>query len=107
MGLRPRHSKKGVTMRSIELGNGESIQYSPMERELFALIPLAPKRISSNDLVHARYGRRNIPHHARGIINSSIRNLRIKIKKNEEPFRLEKSDRAGPHPVFFWVERRA
>jgi hypothetical protein len=45
------------------------------------------------------------PYHALSSINSALNGLASKIELNDEPFRVRKSVRAGPHPIDYWIEK--
>lgn len=85
--------------------NGVAVGYSPAERALFDLLPMKPKKVSSADLVKLRYGT-TPPFHGQSIIGSTARSLAKKVDANKEPFRVAKSERAGPKPTEYWLEKR-
>jgi hypothetical protein len=80
------------------------VRYSPAEKEIFAMIPRAPRRVSSRDIVERRYGA-EAPYHAVSVVGGTLRSLARKAVHNDEPFRVQRSQRAGPHPIEFWLER--
>jgi hypothetical protein len=80
------------------------IRYSPTEREVFDLIPPLPRRVSSREIVRRMWDGK-APYHALSSINSALNGLASKIELNDEPFRVRKSVRAGPHPIDYWIEK--
>lgn len=79
------------------------VPYSDAERELFDLLPVGGRNaISSADIANKRYGA-TAPFHALAIIRATIGNLTRKIEINNEPFRIEKTGRSGPHHIQFWI----
>lgn len=82
------------------------VGYSPAEREVFDLLSFGERQsISSKELVEKRYGA-SAPYHALSIVRAVVDSLSRKIEFNKEPFRLEKSDRHGPYPIYYWLEKK-
>lgn len=84
------------------------VRYSKKEQTLFKLLPQDGKRITSVKLLKglARKANGSLPFHARTSLVGAMRSLIEKVDRNREPFRVKKSDRAGPNPIEFWLEGR-
>ena len=95
-----------MTMCNLGEKKNLKIGYSRAEREIFALLPSKGNQRSSKDIAKLRYGSKGIPYHGQSSVNSALRSLQKKVIINEEPFRVEKSQRAGPYPIFFWIQRK-
>lgn len=79
------------------------VRYSPAEQKLFALLPRGRRNaILTTDLAHQLHGRR--APHGRAQVIGTAKSLLRKMRLNREPFRLRKTERSGPYPVFIWVE---
>lgn len=79
--------------------------FSMREEKLLALIPSAPSRISSSDLSAAYYvGDKQAPLNAQKIVVGRMDTIAKKLAHNGDARRLQKSKRAGPHPIEFWLE---
>jgi hypothetical protein len=92
-------------MVSIQLKKPDSIRrYSPLEQRIFALLPRDGSKVSTEWLAHKIYGKR-IPMHGRVTITGTLRALVQKAEQNKEPFRICRSEAAGPYPLEVWLER--
>jgi hypothetical protein len=79
-------------------------KYSPFERKVFALLAKKPK--STTAITDAVWGaERRRPRYARQSVLGALTSLSEKVKANREPFAVKKSERTGPHPIMFWVEK--
>lgn len=78
--------------------------YSHGQRTLFALLPKNGRSITTAELVRKR---KNWPVQfpAQGM-SGAMRALMGKVAANDEPFRICKSYRAGPHQVRYWIETK-
>lgn len=87
------------------LSEESKVNYSPFERKVFALLAKKPK--STVDITDAIWGsdRRKRPTYARQSVLGALTSLSDKVKANREPFKVKKSERVGPHPIKFWVEK--
>ena len=92
--------RPGVNRSTLKSSDKVVAVYSPMERELFAL--LGPKPTSTDELAHLYY-RNKAPLNARACVVGALRSLGVKSLKNKEEFSIENSQRNGPHPIKFWV----
>jgi hypothetical protein len=92
-------------LASIQLNSGET-PYSARERSVFKLLPKDGKRITTNQLVKLYYKNDSRQLNANANIVGVIRSLIRKVDVNKEPFRIQKSARAGPHPLEYWLEKR-
>lgn len=80
------------------------VSYSPFEQKVFAALQLkVPK--STVDITDEVYTPRERPHNARQSVLGALISLSKKVRKNREPFAVKKSERKGPHPVNFWIEK--
>jgi hypothetical protein len=92
------------------LSESDFPRYTRKERELFRLIPRAPRRVNSTELAIAIVA--DSPQRDRVWPNdqlqtsAALRSLRQKINVNKEPFRLCSTRRMGPHPMEYWLEAR-
>ena len=75
------------------------IRYSPAERRLFELMAKSRNAVSSKALAQKLHGR--------AIVVGTANSLIEKSRRNREPFRIQKTKRCGPHPIEYWVEKRA
>lgn len=82
------------------------VRYSKKEQALFRLLPKTGDRVSSRRLLKglARKANGDMPFHARTSLVGAMRSLSDKVTANREPFRVMRSERAGPHPIEFWIE---
>ncbi len=78
------------------------VPYSAAEKEAFALLSRKPQTTS---LLVERLGKEELfaPNSLIGVLGTLARKVRI----NEEPFRVMKSQRRGPHPIEHWIEKRS
>lgn len=79
-----------------------SIKLTDKEKTILDRIPVAPKKISSKDLMREYYNG-NEPLNAQTIINSRLRQLIRKLEMSTEKIRIMKSEQTGPNPIFFWI----
>lgn len=81
------------------------VRYSKNERRAFAELPVDGTPISTVDLTKKIYGKSRKPFNARQTVLGLMVKLSQKVKKNREPFSIQRSDRRGPHPVEFWLQQ--
>lgn len=88
--------------------------FSMREERLLALVPAAPARITSVALASAYYlsdhpdnEGDDIPLNAQKIVVGRMDTIAKKLAHNGDTRRLQKSKRAGPHPIEFWLETAA
>ena len=86
----------------------DGIRYSKKERKLFSLLPQDGSRVDTHKLLKglARKANGIVPFHARTSLVGAMRSLIEKVDLNKEKFKVCKSERSGPNPSEFWVERR-
>ncbi len=95
----------------VKLSTEVKVSYSEAERRMFDLLPVGIKNaVTVQDLLDSKQESANgaeapFRSHAMAGIRATIGNLSRKIEANEEPFRVMKSARAGPHPINFWIEK--
>jgi hypothetical protein len=97
-------------------GEEPHIAYSDTERKMFKLLAKLSgdkgKPVASTEFVRRWYilqGRwdDDVPVHANGIVRTTIHNLMVKMRRNEEASRgveLLKSKRSGPYPIQYIVK---
>lgn len=83
--------------------------FSLKEERLLSLVPSIPKTISSIDLATSYYAAEDgePPLNAQKIVIGRMDTIGKKLAHNQDPRRLHKSKRAGPHPIEFWLETAA
>lgn len=82
------------------------VKYSPTETQLLRLLPKGGRHISSEELAKKLYRYNVSPFYARNVIVGMMRTLIIKVQKNKEPFRILKTERAGPTPTQYWIQEK-
>ena len=91
----------------MELNNGNG-KYSKTEKLLFSYVPRSGKTITSTEILERRRKDEkdwNVDN-PRNVISLVMRSLIVKIARNRESFRLRKSERFGPYPTEYWIEKR-
>jgi hypothetical protein len=84
----------------------ELVKYSPTEKKIFQILKaLKGRRIATDELTEKFYDG-PIPMHGRTIISGTVNSLIEKIERNDEAFRVCRSERAGPKSTWVWIERR-
>jgi hypothetical protein len=82
------------------------VNYSKSEIQLFKMIPQDGTKISSKTLVKLK--KRKYKWDIANPLNAlwvTMDSLMKKIVKNKETFRIRRSEKKGPYPQFFWIER--
>jgi hypothetical protein len=82
----------------------QGVRYSPGEQKAFALLTAKPK--TTIELTDAIYKNGNRPFNSRDVVRGMMKRLMDKIRLNKEPFIVRCTERRGPHPLSFWVEKR-
>lgn len=91
----------------MKLKTSGRVNYSPTEQVVFDLLPFGQKNaINADDLIPRVYLPGERPFNAQGSVSAALRSLARKIEHNEEPFRLCRSQQAGPRQIAWWLERR-
>jgi len=89
------------------LSEGARVRYSAGERTMFALLPKSGGTISTTTLSQRfQKEKPSAAFNSRKVVNGLLTSLRKKIEFNDEPFRLKNSERSGPIPMRFWLERK-
>ena len=89
----------------MRLGNDEKkYSYSSFERKVFSALKLN-KGKSTIDIAEEIYNGGDRPFNARQSVLGALKNLSKKVKANREPFVVKQSERKGPHPINFWIEK--
>lgn len=76
---------------------------SPMERQIFDLLPENGEQVTSADLADKVYNGRESPKHPRIVVMGAI--TRLKRVGPIDGFQVQRSPRAGQWPVKIWKER--
>jgi hypothetical protein len=90
-------------MGSIRLSKPDRVKYSPLEEEIFNLLPRSGKRLDTNQLANKVYGG-DVPINGRLIVTGTLRKLIKKSLHNKEAFKIKTSERRGPYPLEVWLE---
>lgn len=89
----------------MRLSDGAKAPYSKREHVLFLIV--SDGKIDTRGISEQFYGSESkIPLNGRKIVIGALSTLRKKIDINREPFRLASSERSGPIPMRFWIEKR-
>ena len=81
------------------------VKYSRGEQACFKALGAKPR--SSTDVVNAVYKTsKEVPYNGRKIVIGMLASLRRKMLANKEPFKLMNTERQGPHPIEFWLEKK-
>jgi hypothetical protein len=83
----------------------KKVRYSPSERRLFDVLPKNGEPLSSTEIIEKVYGRKKRPYNARQVVVGTLVRLQDKLKVNHEDFRIKRSERRGPHPIEFRIEK--
>jgi len=84
----------------MKLSSEPRYSYSPKEKEVFKLLATKPR--TSVSIIEQMY--EDPPLNGRQIIIGVLKSLQQKVKMNREPFMIERTERAGPIPVSFWIK---
>lgn len=92
---------------SLSLNSNGPVRYSDKEKAVFALLRRHGNRpVDTIKLLHSYYDGRPVPFNGQVALNGTIRSLVTKVERNKEPFRIRKSERRGPHPMEYWIEKK-
>lgn len=88
---------------------GSRVRYSPSEKKAFEIIVKtnAANPMNTVEFVDKLYGKARRPYNARQTALGVVISLLKKSQYNQEKFVIKRSERKGPYPVRFWVERRS
>lgn len=82
------------------------VKYSKGEINAFSALGSKPR--SSTDIMSKVYPKTGpayiLPYNGRKIVIGVLASLKRKMLVNREPFKLLSTERAGPHPIEFWLE---
>jgi len=93
-------------MASSTPASKRAVKFSSLEQRLLDLLPADGSRVDTNTLVQRYYA--NVapePLNARTIVVGRLKGIAAKAERAGLPFRIRRSERAGPHPLQFWRER--
>lgn len=79
--------------------------YAPQERKIFEILTRGG-RMSTSDVTNKVYGRKGRPFYDRQAVLGALKSLAAKADINGESFKICRSERCGPAPIEFWIERR-
>ncbi len=79
------------------------INYSPSETRVLKLLRAKPQ--STIALCERYYYPQEPPFNGRVIVVGILSSLKRKAEINQDSFRIRKSERAGPNPIKFWIEK--
>ena len=85
-----------------------NIDYSNHEMRVYNVITKRPRSTLQladafySDRTNEKFGTKVRPRNATVSVRCTIESLRRKMLDNNEHYRIEKSGRAGPHPVKSW-----
>jgi hypothetical protein len=80
----------------------QKVAYSAREERALHLLKSKPQ--ASTTLCKLIYHPAAPPFYGQQTIVGLLSTLARKVELNDEPFRVCKTDRAGPKPIFFWKE---
>lgn len=81
-------------------------RYSPNQTRLLAILErLGGVAADSKKIVSLHYARRERPLHAQNSVVCVLNSLIVKVRRNREQFRVKKTERRGPYPIEYWMER--
>jgi hypothetical protein len=83
-----------------------SDNYSRMEQELINLLLNHRNGLDTKQLVQLYY-KDAPPPSARHSLSTVMNNLIKKVRSRREAFSIHKSERAGPHPIVYWIDGSA
>jgi hypothetical protein len=87
---------------------GKIVHLTDLEERLLALLPEDGRRVSTADLVRLYFrGELEPPINANTIVRGRLDMIARKLRHNGDRRIIHKSNRAGPHPVEFWIEKAA
>jgi hypothetical protein len=102
---RRKHAMSSTALE-LELSRSDFKNYSETEKRLFRILrSLKGERINTEKLTVRFYGK-DIPFNGRTIISGCVNALMRKVEWNKEPFRICRSERAGPNSTDVWLEPR-
>jgi len=93
-----------VSLTKPKLKQIKFVKYSPMEEQIFQLLPTNGKAITTSELAQKFYGTAQLPFGGQNVVTGCLRSLAEKVKRNKEPFRIARSQRSGPIPTEVWIE---
>lgn len=95
---------RSLTMASTPAQPDNRQALSKLEEQLFALIPMKPKMVSSKDLVDLFYGP-HPPFNALKIVVGRVNTIAAKLEFTKASIRVKKGERSGPNPMTYWREK--
>ena len=109
---------KSCERKNEELDMAKKLQatkykYSKHELRVLAVMSKRPRSTLQlanafyGDKANKKFGVKTRPRFAIVSVRCTIEALRRKLVANNEHIRIEKSNRAGPHPVDFWIADNA
>jgi hypothetical protein len=85
----------------------DEVRFSPSEKRMLAILEKESEPIATTDLAPKFYkGRKGgTPEHAVSTVVSVSRALEKKTARGF-PFKVRRSERAGPYPIKVWIDRK-
>ena len=82
--------------------------YSCSEDAILELLKAAKGRMTTTELIEARYGKRESeqPLNAASNVRATLNTLKRKIKRNNEDFIIKAEGQVGPRPQQIWLEKK-
>ena len=80
------------------------LTYTERENKLLKLLRQHNKPVTTIELSRKFYGR-NLPLNPRQSILHALRYLDQKLARNKAKERIVSSERGGPYPIEFWIEK--
>ena len=86
--------------------NRRPVKFSKLEQDLLDLVPSNGSRVSSSELLDKYYEAEGAPPlNGRAIIIGRLSDIAGKAVYADLPWRIRKTDRSGPIPQSFWLEK--
>ena len=89
----------------MEKSKHKIVQYTKRENKLLDLLKAQRRPLSTIEISRMFYGRQ-APFNSRQSMLQVLRQLNLKMKENKESVRIVSSERRGPYPINFWLERQ-
>ena len=83
------------------------INYTDAEKSLIDYLKKKRgKPVSTLDIIEYHYpNQKERPFHARNSVVTTLSTIIKKVKAKQEDFKICKSERRGPHPSEYWIEK--
>lgn len=81
------------------------VSYSDGEARMLKILRARKTPIDTLELCKVWFNGTELPLNARSRVTSVLRTLSHKMAYNREPYRVAKTARNGPHPVFYSLQK--